>query len=311
MNSVFFSVIIPTYNRCNLLKRAINSVLTQTYKNFEIIIIDNYSTDKTYEAVKDLKKKNIKYKKIKNRGIIAKSRNAGMKLAKGKWIAFLDSDDTWNKGKLEEVRKNIKKRSFEVICNDEWIINEDNKKKKIWEYGPFVKNFYKYLIEHEIFVSTSGSVVKKSFLKKNRIDFSERRDFVAAEDFDFFLKIAQKRGIFYFLHLPLGYHFFHSKAKSQDHIRLEKARKAVLKQHIFKVQKYTNQKTKVWRKVNSYMAFKSVIVKLKNSKINLNTIKKVFYIYLSNPLLSIVFIYRIIKKKIFGIYLTKKFLMRN
>jgi len=60
MNSVFFSVIIPTYNRCNLLKRAINSVLTQTYKNFEIIIIDNYSTDKTYEAVKDLKKKKYK-----------------------------------------------------------------------------------------------------------------------------------------------------------------------------------------------------------------------------------------------------------
>ena len=285
--------------------------MSQTYKNFEIIIIDNYSTDKTHKVVKDFKKKNIKYKKIKNRGIIAKSRNAGIKLAKGEWIAFLDSDDTWSKDKLEKVYKNIKKKSFEVICNDEWIINEDSKKKKIWEYGPFAKDFYKYLIEYEIFVSISGSVVKKSFLKKNNIDFSERRDFVVAEDFDFFLKIAQKGGIFYFLHLPLGYHFFHSEAKSHDHIRLEKARKAVLKQHIFKVQKYTNQKTKVWRKVNSYMTFKSLIVKLKNSKINLNVIKKVFYIYLSNPLLSIVFIYRIVKKKMFGTYLAKKFLIMS
>ena len=232
-------------------------------------------------------------------------------MSKGKWIAFLDSDDIWRNDKLEKIYELIKTKKFEVICNNEWIINENSKKKKIWEYGPFVKNFYKYLIEYETFISISGSVVKKSFLDKNKISFSEKKDFVTAEDFDFFLKIAQKDGIFYFLHLPLGYHFFHSEAKSHDHIRLEKARKAVLKQHIFKVQKYTNQKTKVWRKVNSYMTFKSLIVKLKNSKINLNVIKKVFYIYLSNPLLSIVFIYRIVKKKMFGTYLAKKFLIMS
>ena len=107
MNSVFFSVIIPTYNRCDLLKRAINSVLAQSFKKFEIIIIDNYSTDKTHKIVKNFKKKNIKYKKIRNRGIIAKSRNVGMKLAKGEWIAFLDSDDTWTKDKLTNVHKTI------------------------------------------------------------------------------------------------------------------------------------------------------------------------------------------------------------
>ena len=308
MKHPFFSIIIPTYNRCDLLGRALKSVINQKFKSFEIIIIDNYSKDKTKQVVNNLKKKNIIYKKIKNRGIISKSRNEGIKLSKGKWIAFLDSDDIWRNDKLEKIYKLIKTKKFEVICNNEWIINENSKKKKIWENGPFVKNFYKYLIEYETFISISGSIVKKSFLDKNKISFSEKKDFVTAEDLDFFLKIAQKGGVFYFLLLPLGCHFFHSKAESYDHLRLENARKAVLKHHIFKIQKFTNNKTKIWRKVNFYIIFKGLIVKLKNNKIRLNVIKKFFYIYLSNPLLSIIFSYKMIRKKIFGIYLTKKFL---
>jgi len=90
MDSIFFSVIIPTYNRVELLKKAINSVLTQTYKNFEIIIIDNYSNDDTQEVVENFKNIKIIYQKIHNQGIIGKSRNLGIKLSKGKWVAFLD-----------------------------------------------------------------------------------------------------------------------------------------------------------------------------------------------------------------------------
>ena len=90
MNSVFFSVIIPTYNRCDLLRKAVNSVLTQTYENFEIIIIDNYSDDNTQEIVEGFKNNKIVYQKIHNEGIIGKSRNLGIKISKGKWVAFLD-----------------------------------------------------------------------------------------------------------------------------------------------------------------------------------------------------------------------------
>ena len=70
MDSIFFSIIIPTYNRCDLLRKAVNSVLTQTYKNFEIIIIDNYSDDNTQEVVESFKNSKIVYQKIHNEGII-------------------------------------------------------------------------------------------------------------------------------------------------------------------------------------------------------------------------------------------------
>ncbi len=100
------SVVLPTFNRKRLLPRAINSVLNQTYKNLELIIIDDGSTDNTEEIVKAYSDTRIRYCKQKlNRGGSA-ARNAGIKLAKGELISFQDSDDEWLPEKLErQVRK--------------------------------------------------------------------------------------------------------------------------------------------------------------------------------------------------------------
>ena len=75
MKAVFFSVIIPTYNQANLLTKAIRSVLNQSFKNFEIIIIDNFSEDETEKIVESFESRKIVYEKIRNHGVIAKSRN--------------------------------------------------------------------------------------------------------------------------------------------------------------------------------------------------------------------------------------------
>ena len=104
---ILFSIIIPTYNRENKLKKAIDSVLSQKYKNWEILIIDNYSKDNTKKLVQGYKNKNIKFFKVKNYGVIAKSRNFGIMKSKGKFIAFLDSDDIWMEEKLYECNKII------------------------------------------------------------------------------------------------------------------------------------------------------------------------------------------------------------
>jgi len=93
------SVIICTYNRSHLLPRAINSVLNQTYKKFQLIIVDD-STDNTEEVVKLFKDNRIKYYKHENKGLLA-ARNRGIDLAKGKYIAFLDDDDELLKQALE------------------------------------------------------------------------------------------------------------------------------------------------------------------------------------------------------------------
>ena len=95
------SVIIPVYNREKTVKKAIDSVLAQTWKDMEIIVIDDGSTDKSAEVIKSIKDARIKYIYQKNAGACA-ARNHGLDLATGDIIAFHDSDDVWHKDKLEK-----------------------------------------------------------------------------------------------------------------------------------------------------------------------------------------------------------------
>ena len=90
------SIILTTYNRGGtFLRQAIQSVVDQTYKDWELIIFDNYSTDNTDAVVNEFLMHDIKYIKLQNNGVIAKSRNAAIKVAKGEYIALIDSDDFW------------------------------------------------------------------------------------------------------------------------------------------------------------------------------------------------------------------------
>lgn len=305
MHEIFFSVIIPTYNQATFLEKAINSVLKQSYNNYEIIIIDNYSTDETQKIVDNFDQKKIVYKKINNNGVIGKSRNEGIKLSKGEWVAFLDSDDIWHNDKLKKIYEEIGKKNFDVICNDEYWVYK-NKNKKIARYGPYKKNFYKYLLEFGNCLSASGSTVKKIFLKENKISFSERKDFVTAEDYDFFLKIAEKKGIFFFLHLPLGEHLFHDKSASSNYAEHKNSWKAVVEHHVYEVQKFDNNKKKILDKCNFNISFRELIIKLKNKEISPDLCKKVFIFFLLNPFFSSLFAYKIIIKKIIQIYSSVK-----
>lgn len=97
------SVIIPTHNRAKYLQRAVNSVLSQTFKDFEIIIVDDASSDNTKEILEELKRQGLRIKSFRldqNRGAQV-ARNKGIKASCAKWIAFLDSDDEWLNRKLE------------------------------------------------------------------------------------------------------------------------------------------------------------------------------------------------------------------
>ncbi|MDP4268418.1 MAG: glycosyltransferase family 2 protein [Bacteroidota bacterium] len=109
-NEIFISVIIPTYNRAHFIKEAINSVLNQTYKNFEIIIIDDGSTDNTREIVNGLQQRDqiIRYFYQENKGRCI-ARNKGLAEAKFPWICFLDSDDIYTDNHLEVMVDLIKK----------------------------------------------------------------------------------------------------------------------------------------------------------------------------------------------------------
>lgn len=122
---MFFSIIVPTYNNSLLLKRTLNSIQNQSSKNFELIIIDNYSKDNTQEVVSKCLIESIIYKKINNQGVISKSRNLGIEISKGDWLIFLDSDDTVYQNKINFLTKHLNE-DIDLACNNEKVIYSDS-----------------------------------------------------------------------------------------------------------------------------------------------------------------------------------------
>jgi len=139
-NHPLISIIIPTFNRADWIKAAIESVLKQTYQNFELLIIDDGSTDNTKKIISFCDKK-IKYYFQKNKGPSA-ARNFGIKEANGKYICFLDSDDQWAKTKLErQLNLIFADPNIKICYTDEiWIRNGKrvNQKKIHKKYSGWI-----------------------------------------------------------------------------------------------------------------------------------------------------------------------------
>ena len=132
MSKDLVSIITPTYNCAKFIGATIESVLNQTYQNFEMIIVDDASKDNTEEVVKSFKDKRIKYIRLSKNSGPAVARNRAMEEAKGKYMASLDSDDLWKREKLEKQINFIKKNKYKIICSDyEQIDEEGNKLNKI------------------------------------------------------------------------------------------------------------------------------------------------------------------------------------
>ena len=201
-NRPFFSVVIPTFNCAPLLKRALKSVEIQTFSNYEIIIIDNSSTDETKSVVENSNLPRLKFENINNKGIIAKSRNKGIELSKGKWISFLDSDDVWLPRKLEKVERAIKNnKDCIAICHHEWhVVNNKRVAKLI--YGPNGEDLYSHLLFKGNCMSTSAVSISKDILIKTN-GFSTNQDFVTVEDYEYWIRLS-KEGKTVFLDEILG-----------------------------------------------------------------------------------------------------------
>ncbi|MCK5311333.1 MAG: glycosyltransferase [Desulfobacteraceae bacterium] len=181
------SVVIPTYNRKDIISRAIESVYNQIYKNYEIIIVDDGSTDGTVDYLKEHYNNKIHYVFQKNRGA-SSARNKGISKAKGKYIAFLDSDDEWVDTKLETQVAFLKKNpEIALLCGKTY--RSDNIKKVNTPLTEEITgNLFTTLYSHS-FVSTPTVIVKKEILDQvGAFDLNYK----SAEDFDLWLKITHE-----------------------------------------------------------------------------------------------------------------------
>lgn len=130
------SIIMPSWNTANYIVESIESVLAQTYTNWELIIVDDCSSDNTDEIVASFKDERIKYlKNVKNSGA-ALTRNRALREAKGEWIAFLDSDDLWTPEKLEHQINFMKKNGYSLSFTEYEKIDEESQPLNIYVSGP-------------------------------------------------------------------------------------------------------------------------------------------------------------------------------
>ena len=186
------SVIIPTFNRYKMIGRAINSILEQTYKPYEIIIVDDGSTDETKHLIHD-EYPTIKYF-CQSRSGVSKARNRGIVESKGDWIAFLDSDDEWLPNKLEKQKENLKQNPTILVShtNETWIRNgvRVNQMKKHQKYGGYI--FDKCL---EFCRMSPSSIMIHRNVFEVIGNFDE--DLSVCEDYDLWIRIASKYHVTY------------------------------------------------------------------------------------------------------------------
>lgn len=219
------TVIIPTFNRAHILKKCLDSVLSQTRTVDEIIVVDDGSTDNTATFIQE-QYPSVQYLYQKNQGVSA-ARNSGIETAKGDWIALLDSDDEWLPDKLNKQLTALKQNPeyFIVHTNELWIHNgkPKNQKQKHRKYGGHI--FEKCL--PLCVISPSSVIIHRSVFENiGMFDHS----LPACEDYDLWLRITARLPVLFIDEELIIKHGGHDDQLSQKHWGMDRFRiKAIQK----------------------------------------------------------------------------------
>lgn len=215
--SALVSIIIPTYNREKELKRAIDSVLNQTYSNWEICLVDNNSSDGTITLLKSYRDPRIRIFRIDNKGVIAASRNLGIQNAKGKYLAFLDSDDWWTNSKLQISVKSLETNGVSLVYHDLYLAHKINQRFFLRKTNSrqLIKPIFNDLLINGNTLSTSGVLMKKDDLIAISC-FSEEPNLVAIEDYDAWLRLALLNKKFFRISEALGFYWLGGNNTSNE-----------------------------------------------------------------------------------------------
>jgi glycosyltransferase involved in cell wall biosynthesis len=216
---VFVTIIIPTFNRSKLLRRALESVYKQTFSEFEVIVIDDGSTDDTADMLQR-EFPRVRYLYQSNKGV-SSARNKGIELAKGEWLAFLDSDDEWLPQKLAKQIKLLQQNPEQKICHTEemWIRNgvRVNQMKKHRKSGGWIFQQCLPLCA----MSPSSIMIHRQVFESVGVFDTE---FPACEDYDLWLRITAKYSILYIEEPQIKKYGGHEDQLSQKHWGMDQYR---------------------------------------------------------------------------------------
>ena len=216
-NEDLVSVIMPAYNCEKYVVEAINSVLAQTYKNWELLVLDDGSKDNTLQIIEEFSQKDSRIKALpngKNMGVSA-TRNRGIELASGDWIAFLDSDDMWEPLKLEKQFEVVENKSAEFLFTGSSYISEVGEPfKGIFEVPE--KITYKRLRNQNV-ISCSSVLVKKKYFENIKMEKDEMH-----EDYAVWLRILKLGVTAYGVNEPLLIYRISRNSKSGNKMKTVK-----------------------------------------------------------------------------------------
>lgn len=203
-----FTVVVPAYNVAVFVTAALDSVARQTFTDYDVVVVDNGSTDDTGARVREWAsghpRCSLQVHRREAPGTIGASRNAGLRLATGEFIAFLDADDLWTEQKLARVVEHLARYpDLDLVCHDEWLL-EGTAPRGLLRHGPYTR--YEEMLFKGNTLSTSATVVRRMHLLAVG---GLCEDAGIAEDYDLWLRLARAGARFAYLHEVLGYYRVH------------------------------------------------------------------------------------------------------
>lgn len=234
LHAATVSIVVPTFNHAKFLNQALQSIIKQSHQNWEAIIVNNFSTDNTLQIIESFNEPRFKVVNFQNNGVIAASRNEGIRRSSAPFIAFLDSDDVWYSEKLSRCLVELEGGN-DLVCHGEKWVSADTRQRNI-VYGPASNATHDKLLFRGNCLSTSATIVRRDVLNKVG-GFSEDSKFTTAEDYELWLKISQTTSSFIFLDEILGEYRRHELGASSSVLRHLNAELAVVNSHISLAQK--------------------------------------------------------------------------
>ncbi len=208
------SIIMAAYNAEKTIKMAMDSVLNQTYQNYELIVVNDCSKDRTKEIAKEYSDKDNRVRLINNKVNlgVSKTRLTGVTVAKGKWVAILDSDDAWDRLKLEKQVDLVKRQKAELVFTGSSFMNHEG--ERINGYLPAPRYVdYKTLLKQNV-VSNSSVLVRKKLYRKYYAENDNMH-----EDFAIWLRILKTGRKAYGIDEPLLIYRVSTASKSSNKLK--------------------------------------------------------------------------------------------